>query len=369
MNLKFALFGLIGMVLGCGTAPEAKHSWPMLSKFTLASSARFPDLAEVRRGAADPILIDRLGGIAVATSGTTAVMSATTGEFGVLLFAADGSPQAVISRPGQGPGEFSSPAVLHFADTVLHVFPTARPASIRFDAHGGLLDETRLHATSRGVMGLSDATIDAMHLGPGGFDGIAMERVGTEFSHPFLTTENSAVESASRDPNNPGFHLPPPYVRSGGFAIVGDGWTYKLAVFDTTGEQLGIFGRDLPTSPRGPRGLAVRRASLELAVREPLPGTEKLRARLDTLDRERVVHFLRGSLGVDGKGRLWVVGSFGDSTFADVFADTTFLGRHVLPCLQATGGASVNGAFLALRCLEPDEESYRLRLYRIVDPD
>jgi hypothetical protein len=108
---------------------------------------------------------------------------------------------------------------------------------------------------------------------------------------------------------------------------------------------------------RGPNGEAV-----------PLPDQ---RGHLDTLSREITPHFNRAALHVDDLGRLWVVGVTNDPTTVDLFADTTFIGRAVLPCYLLPYGTPVvlTGHWLLLECELPrtSEPASELQLYRIVD--
>ena len=360
---------LVVLVIACGGSTRKEAPSGRLGEFTLATSHSLPTLVEARPATADPVIIDKFGAITVASNGVTALFSETTGETSVLLVGVDGGIQAKIRKPGQGPGEFVWPSAIFFADTTLYVFSNARSVAIRYDEHGHFLDETPLNVLSRGVAGVSGGLADAMAYDQRGFAKLMLAPIGPQPPRSFISSANAFVEGAAADRENPGSLAPPPFVRSGRFGIVGNGWTYEIAVFDTSGAQIGVFGRRLPTQLLGPRALALRRASLEKGLSAPGQGPDnsQLVQRLDTIHRQHAPHFGRGGLGFDGKGRLWVVGTLGDSTFADVFADTTFLGRHVLPCAKSSGGASVSGSFLALRCLRDDDENYSVRLYQIVE--
>ena len=368
MNGNILALALMVVVVACSRPSAGERSSGRLSEFVLATSRTFPALVEARPAADDPTLLDALGMIAVAPNGVTAVFSEPGGELSIQMFAANGHLQSRVSRRGQGPGEFEWVSYMRFVDTDLVVLAPRRPVAMRFDLHGRFLDESRLQATSLSVLGVADGIADIVTYDASGFAGIALEHIGTRSARPFLSTRNRHVAEAAIGP--PGAPLvQPPYVRTGRFGVIGVGSSYQLAVFDTTESELGVFGRTVPATPRGPRGLAQMQEVIKLALKQPSPRNGDLQRRLDTLDREPVPHFGRGALGIDERGRLWVVGRIGDSTFADAFADTTFLGRHILPCLLSPGGASVNGSHIALRCLGGDDETYRLHLYRMAEPN
>lgn len=156
-----------------------------------------------------------------------------------------------------------------------------------------------------------------------------------------------------------------------------DAYRYRIYSYDGTGHLIATFGRQLPPHHMGPRQLAQQRESI---LRQPKymrgPKGEAIalpdrRGRLDTLDREITPHFNRAPLHVDAYGRLWVVGVTNDSTTVDVFADTTFLGRVVLPCYLFRAGhpVALTGHWLLLECELPEAEDLasELQLYRIVE--
>lgn len=353
-------------MIGCTSHPVPHQGSGRLGEFVLSRTEHFPALVRMRADLSDPLVDDALVEIAVSSKGATALFSEEDSGLEILIFGADGKLAAQIDRRGEGPGEFRRLAFLGFVDTTLYVPAPGRPALLEFDSHGRFLAEHRLDGTSLAAMGVSPGVIDIVDFDVGGFSGVSVETVGTRHAQPLITVKDSFVAGASTPTVGRSLQRPG-YVRSGRFALVGNGRTYRIGVYDQNGILLGEFGRDLPPNHRGQRGIAGIRDAIDLALSTPSPGNRQLRERLDTIARERVAHFGRGGLGVDSTGRLWVVGRVGDSTFADVFADTTFLGRHILPCFRSSGGFAINGRFIALRCQEGSEAGYRLQLYRIVD--
>jgi hypothetical protein len=319
-----------------------------------------------RRASADPIIFDAVAEIAVSLSGETAIFSEDPGTLSIQIYDRFGKLKGTINHRGNGPGEFMRLGFLGFEDSTLLVVAPGRPALLRFKSDGRFDGETRLDGTTLTAMGIQGDTIDVVRYGRDGFAGIALEPVGSQRARPFLSTSDTFLATAARPLVGTSLRRPA-YARAGGFTIVGNGYTYRLGVYRADGTLLGTFGRNLPPDGRGPRGVAELRDALALGISTPGLGGAPLRARLDTLDREVVAHFGRGGLALDAKRRIWVVGRRGDSTFADVFADTTFLGRHVLPCFRSTGGFALNGTFIALRCANDGYDGFHLELYQITD--
>lgn len=157
--------------------------------------------------------------------------------------------------------------------------------------------------------------------------------------------------------------------------VIGDGYTYSLALFDATG-SVRPFSRVLPPRTRTRWELGQTedrlRSRAEFLVRSTDPAqvgrvldSLKLKASRDTLP-----HFVPGGLGFDGAGRLWVLGQADDQTFADVFADTMFLGRTVIECRMPDTfrAISIRESWIAMICGTEDEEfPYNLRLFHIED--
>jgi hypothetical protein len=182
-------------------------------------------------------------------------------------------------------------------------------------------------------------------------------------------------EVARLDPTT-GFDYPPTYGSAGPVSALGNGLEYEINLYNARGEATGTIRRTLPPRHRTPReqSLVEKRLRTLLAhgFRGPngkviaIPGTQE---RLDTLSREVLPHFDRHGLWFDARGRLWVVGETRDSTFVDIFADTLFLGRTMLPCQGPSRSVSMNGTWLALVCkVSGDSGESELQLYHADDP-
>ncbi len=123
---------------------------------------------------------------------------------------------------------------------------------------------------------------------------------------------------------------------------------------------------------RGPRELALEREALDRMRSFRGPDGKRIDERQieerKAAAAEAVVpHFERGAIFLDGSQRMWVFGTANDSTFADVFAGTTFLGRLMVPCFNRYGWRDLNGSWLVMGCEGDAEALATLKLFRIVD--
>lgn len=155
--------------------------------------------------------------------------------------------------------------------------------------------------------------------------------------------------------------------------VLGEGYTYTLALYQP-GKSPTRFGRTLPPRHRTDRELAEATAELERNNRLPFIGPDgrasngpPLEPQLRRLPLDTLPYFNdAGGLAFDDSGRLWVIGQTNNSTFADVYADTTLIGRLMIDCREPnfTRPVALHAHWLAMACLDPDD-FYRLRLYRI----
>jgi hypothetical protein len=149
----------------------------------------------------------------------------------------------------------------------------------------------------------------------------------------------------------------------GGF-LIGNGYSYQLLAYDWSGRLRYTFGRELPTNRRSPA--QVEQFINELA-RSPIGRRpDQLAAARDQAVRDSVRWFSHLSPPRhDAEGRVWIIGSAGDTTFADLFAEAVFLGRIILDCPGFRGRSAVTGRWVALLCEVADDRDAALQLYRI----
>ena len=284
-----------------------------------------------------------------------------------------------FGRQGEGPGEFRLPLRLHVRGDTVQIHDSGRMRLIEYSVEGRFIRESRSPGLDITLAQLGDS-IDHWRppaMNPGLSPVIRRSSIDGSGTRVVIPEADSGFQSvvASNPAGRPLMRLP--YGLGPDRIFLGDAYQYRIFVYNPAGQLITTFGRDLPPHYMGPQELAVRRAILERSDRGmPGPNGERIplpdnARRLDTLDREITPHFDRDALNVDAYGRLWVIGRTNDSTTVDVFADTTFLGRAVLPCFLSRYGhpVALTTGWLLLECALPEEadQSYELQLYRVTE--
>lgn len=281
-------------------------------------------------------------------------------------------------RRGQGPGEARRGFLLG-GDSAFIFVASDPPSALMVGAHGDLITQRpgpfhdglplAVHGDSldrslgQRIVGLRGVIEDVK--GP-----IVRTCLRTECTVQLLAADNPVLRAVQEaTPRREGVRWPP-YAAESGRVVIGDGVNYRLWYFDQGGRLLAAFTRELPRRSRTPRE---RRADEEAWASLQATGV-----RVDVTERRRLAeseplpHFGYGSLGFDAAHRLWVLGKTGDSTFADVFEDTTFLGRQMIDCLRPDRGAvGIRGRHIVLTCADTAsiEVPFRLRLFKIIDSE
>jgi hypothetical protein len=288
-------------------------------------------------------------------------MGRVTAEFGLL---------------GEGPGE-SRGGMPIGGDSVVAIISATPPSILTFTPEGRLLSEYR---------------------SPGLIDGMRQQLVGDSIDRSFsqrLVGRSSILEDvqgpitrtcitggcerelmAADDsilrlvmtaaPRKDGVRWPP-YAAEPGRFVLGDGVDYRLWAFDDGGKLLYAFGRIVEPRRLTPRELAFEEVHWKARIAQGVP--LDLKQMREDVMKERIPHFSHGSMGFDERRRLWVTGKVNDSTFADIFADSVFLGRIMLPCVRERGTVGIRGHWMALLCENEGNDSipFIVRLFRIVE--
>ncbi|HEY4320731.1 MAG TPA: hypothetical protein VGM77_06065 [Gemmatimonadales bacterium] len=342
----------------------------------LASSG-LPALVSVPLDVAPSDAIDEaVANIAMTSNGTIVYAPANDATPFLRALDSSGHRVAAFGRFGDGPGEWRQPGLFFTVGDTIVVAQPGRPVTMYYDRSGRFLREAPPSGTRGVPLGAYGDSIDLMF-----YDshdqvaGIVRESTRDHGSRQLFAASDSFVRQASTAISPKLLAIAPPYALSRLRIAIGDGMSYQIAIFDQAGTQRYRFGRALPPDRRGPRSLALASDQYRTGSLVPGPGGQmalppSAQARLDTIDREIVPHFGTQALHFDDEGRLWVIGTIGDSTFADVFADSMYLGRHLLPCFRPARGIALTGKWLLLRCDRSDlgEPAFALQLYRIADP-
>ncbi len=278
-------------------------------------------------------------------------------------------------RRGEGPDEFSGRGVVLSGGDMVHVFDFSRISVVGISQDGSVGGRIPIPSANTYVLSAADDSIDFYHMVFGAEASVLVGRyaklsknVRTLIPMADAIIKQLVLVSGSR---TSALRIPPYAANDHGF-VIGDPLPYRLRFYDGEGRLQSVVERDVPFKRRTPEDMASLRTSLEMTLAEYGGGNEAGRnaaARLDTLEREAIPHFLWPGIGFDAAGRVWTVGALGDSTFADVFSETAFLKRFMLPCRNPRRRVAIQGEWILLHCEEPESISapYRLQLYRIVE--
>ena len=284
-----------------------------------------------------------------------------------------GRSVAEIGRKGHGPGELVGVDYLQFGSGQLYVVDYEQARVVRFDATGRPERTEAIWPAGR-VLRLQGDSIDFFV--PAGRDAgsIVRARLGDRSGGRTLLAARDTFLQAVLRRRGEYAREGPPYAANGRQIVIADPLSYELVYYTADGQRGPATSRRIPYRRHTERELAHQRSALERLTRGGFrgPGGQRLtlpsaKQRLDTLENEVLPHFGRRGLQFDAGGRLWVIGEANDSTFVDVFADTSFLGRQTLPCTGFRRALSMKGGWLGLICDTPESADGlpEVQLYRV----
>ncbi len=314
--------------------------------------------------------------IAVSRSGHVAFVGSRR-QVGPLVTVVDSAGHLVseFGRPGGGPGELSGSLELHFADTTLVVVDLDQARISHFTPHGRFLGGRRIPAGARPLAVVRDS-IDLLTRTREGRAEIVRLPLRDGAGRTVVPPADSFLPHATAGNRAAGQDVPP-YAADGSRVAIAEPKGYVIAAYDPRGVRSFMASRQaLEPRRRTARELEEASARIRRLMRSGMPGPTGgrvaiggLEERLDSLPKQVLPHFSRHGLGYDARGRLLVIGEASDSTFVDVFVDTTFLGRRMLPCTGHYASVALNGEWLALLCTTDAAEGppVELQLYRLED--
>ncbi|MDX2263322.1 MAG: hypothetical protein SFU84_16640 [Gemmatimonadales bacterium] len=284
-----------------------------------------------------------------------------------------------FGRDGEGPGELRGLAFQEIHGDTLQIFNSDRRALIDMTLDGKLLRERRVAGYDIALVWHRDS-VDHWDPTPrpGKSPRVVRSAIGEsegrvlfDSTSPAFTTAITKRTGQATSPTQ--FS----YTATADRMWVADPWEYRISTFNSDGTPITSFVHAIAPNRFGPRALAETRARILKTPRFMRgPNGERIalpddRGRLDTLERESIRHFTRNALHVDEFGRLWVVGVSRDSTSVDLFSDTTFVGRVMLPCYASGVGIRVafgRNGWMVLECeVEGGDWPTELQLYRIIE--
>ncbi|HQW66133.1 MAG: hypothetical protein KA745_06360 [Gemmatimonadales bacterium] len=284
-----------------------------------------------------------------------------------------------FGREGEGPGELRGLAFLEVRGDTLQIYNSERKALIDMTLSGKLLRERRIEGFDSRLVWHPDS-VDHWNATPrpGQSPRVMRSAIGKSEGRVLFDSTNAmfttAITKRTGQATSPTQFS---YTATTDRMWVADPWEYRISTFKSDGTPISSFVHAIEPNRFGPRALAETRERIMKTPRfmrgpngERIPLADD-RGRLDTLERESIRHFTRNPLHVDEFGRLWVVGVSRDSTSVDLFSDTTFVGRVMLPCYASGVGIRVafgRGGWMVLECeVEDGDWPTELQLYRIVE--
>lgn len=360
--------------VGCasGDAPKSLEQAPRQLDAPLGAWVRVPLGA-----AADSLLWRSVRNVAVAGSGEVLILGdfATVTDDGLLgnLLIPGADTIVRFGRAGEGPGEFSGLNIVIGETDGFSIASLGRQVLVQVDSRGAVRGEQRIKLFTSALLATSAQGIDVQSLRPAqSADAPVVARHEAEGEpRVLLTAADFASASPAEGPPRTRSLVPYATNRRGdriAFVLPGG---YRIEERNLASGEVFRIERDVEAPMRLPDEVAAMRRSLELSLDGAggnLAHAADLRARLDTLDRERLPHLVWPGLFFDQHDRLWAVGRANDSTFVDAFVGGAFVARQVLPCRAAGQRVSLVGEWLALVCDRPEREDapHEVQLWRRV---
>ena len=285
-----------------------------------------------------------------------------------------GNILAVFGHSGRGPGEVQMPGRLFYPDSGVAVYDMANLRLTWYSQTGRVRGERQFDGVVFPFAVHGDS-VDAVTFEQGLFAIAREPLVGRQ--RMWVRSDDTVLKRTFTGPfiqsprDEQQLHMPAA-ASTVDRLVLGDGLRYRLYQYDHRGRMVGAFGRDLEPEHMSARAIAKEKAGL--AKYHDANGHAFDQAQIDRMIRQmrekRMPYFSHiHSLAFDEAGRLWVVGMSSDSVFADIFADTLFMGRLNLGCADFAQRWSLSGHWLVVLCGSADESesTVTLKLFEVRD--
>lgn len=298
-------------------------------------------------------------GIAVTSGGTIAMLDPDGPDDPVLLLidAATGSVCRVIRR-GHGPGEHSGAGQVFASGSDFAILDLARMVLLTVGPDGVVRDQREAPVHDAMIVVAGPDSLDVIPVDRPGARGVFRRAIRDGGERVIVSPDDPFFAAMREGPARRGI---PAFAARDGEFLVGDGLGYGLAVYDARGRALLTFGRDLPPRLPTPSEIEMREATLSGSG-----GTrDMIRSELETYAATPLPYFEHPGAWLDAEGRVRVVGSSGDSTFVDVFADSTHLGRVILGCSDFRRRVAQADQWLVLLCAGANDGADQVQVWRV----
>ncbi|MEO5800566.1 MAG: hypothetical protein ABIZ70_15110 [Gemmatimonadales bacterium] len=337
------LLGVLLLLAGCGSdrAPAVAAVTPAVAMPTLVALPTSNEIAASPHSPTSPLRIGEHGDVLLADLSLDTKLLRTIDTLGRVRWQA--------GRGGEGPGEARLALPLEVTDSSILAFDLATHRLTEWDSAGKLLRTTlplpRIPLARTRDNEWLGWEPDQPRYGVVVVDADGHTREVLDRAEPQYVEMFPAV-------SDPRMIVPPALGSWRGGIVVANGKTYQLAFYDWNGVLQRIISRALPPNHLSPRQVDAELGGLAGRPGQRTENQELRRSQLAAQVRPWFTHVT--PLGLDDAGRIWVVGQQGDTTFADVFSATQFLGRIVLPCVGFQGRWAMRGEWLALVCAPDD---------------
>jgi hypothetical protein len=321
----------------------------------------------------------------IETSPNSMAERAIVGPDGKLVFAADresdwlvtvldsnGAFLAGLGRRGSGPGEMQMAQVISIGDEGVTMFDPVQQRLVIAGLDDSLHSQVTFteqffpfHRWQGQLLGLS--------LGPAGFR-VMVADIATGKTRDIVPPSDSFLTTT----------FPKPQLTSqaemmamrvpgvgylGDKLVVGEGHSYRLMVYNADGTTDHLLSRDIPPAVLGKVRLEAQIKTMRDAMnRFGAAGPEmesQMEAAIKSFTERKIPHFGALALLSDSADRGWVIGSVGDSAFADIFTEGQYLGRLGIACRGFNEQWSLSGNWLAMVCMPDDPEDDRDALIKV----
>lgn len=311
---------------------------------------------DVVRSLGDP------AGIAVTASGIIAMLDPDGPDDPVLLLidAQTGVSKRTIRR-GRGPRELSGAGQVFAVADQFVILDLARMTLLEVDTTGTVLSEQAAPVTDALIVVAGGDSLDVIPIDRPGARGVFRRAINGTGERQLVSPDEPFFASMREIPAR---RAMPAFAARDGWFVVGDGLRYRLALYSADGNAAVTFGRELPARLPTTREIELRTVTLG-GGRGPGATATDQSSELARFADTPLPHFEHPAVWIDSVGRVRVVGTSGDSTFIDVFADSTHLWRVVVGCSGIRRRIAQADQWLALLCSDPEDGGNVLKVWRV----